>query len=184
MMYVALLRGINVGGNNKVEMKKLKVTFERLGLSNVSTYINSGNIIFTDTKHTQTELASKLEKAIKKDFGFSVKVLVRNIDEIKAVNKALPATWLNNLEMKCDVLFLWNEIDSAAILSELGAKKDIDDIKYVAGAILWRVDRDKVTRSGLLKLVGTKLYKQMTIRNCNTARNLLILMQKLEKTAE
>lgn len=180
MIYVALLRGINVGGNNKVEMKKLKATFESLGLSNVTTYINSGNVIFV-SKNSPEKLVIELAKAIENDFGFAVKVLLRSFDQIKVVNKALPSSWLNNQDMKCDVMFLWPEVDSEKILSELTIKKDIDEVKYVAGTILWRVDRDKVTRSGLMKLAGTPLYKQMTIRNCNTARKLLELMQKVEE---
>ena len=53
----------------------------------------------------------------------------------------------------------------------------IDDVRYESGAILWYVARSKVTRSGMLKLVGTKLYANMTIRNCNTLRKLDALMQ-------
>ncbi|MFT3751872.1 MAG: DUF1697 domain-containing protein [Paludibacter sp.] len=68
MIYVALLRGINVGGNNKVEMKKLKSTFELLGFTNVVTYINSGNIVFEDISKEQVVIVNEIEKAIKKDF--------------------------------------------------------------------------------------------------------------------
>lgn len=65
MIYVALLRGINVGGNNKVEMKKLKATFERLGFTNVVTYINSGNIIFEESTKAQNTIVAEIERAIK-----------------------------------------------------------------------------------------------------------------------
>jgi uncharacterized protein (DUF1697 family) len=64
-----------------------------------------------------------------------------------------------------------------AILKELTIKPEIDDVRYVSGAIIWGVVRDKVTRSGLMKLAGTPLYKRMTIRNCNTTRKLLELME-------
>jgi hypothetical protein len=69
MIYVALLRGINVGGKNKVDMKKLKKCFEDIGMRKVTTYINSGNVIFEDTDHTKDEIATMLEKAILKDFS-------------------------------------------------------------------------------------------------------------------
>ncbi|MEZ4194988.1 MAG: DUF1697 domain-containing protein [Candidatus Paceibacterota bacterium] len=76
--YVALLRGINVGGNNKVEMTKLKVCFESLGYNNVITYINSGNIIF-ETKKTDTKkLTEEIEKVIKDTFKLNIKVLLRD----------------------------------------------------------------------------------------------------------
>ncbi|MDQ3501393.1 MAG: DUF1697 domain-containing protein, partial [Actinomycetota bacterium] len=76
MVYVALLRGINVGGKNKVEMKKLKATFEGAGMTDVTAYINSGNVVFKSTARKAAELEAKLEKAIERDFGFSIKVLL------------------------------------------------------------------------------------------------------------
>ena len=172
MRYVALLRGINVGGNNKVDMKVLKNAFERAGMTDVKTYINSGNVIFTDTIHTAQEITKKLETIIEQTFGFAVKVLLRDRSQIQAIIASLPESWQNNSVMKCDIMFLWDEVDSADILESLTIKQEIEDVKYVHGAILWRVDRHNTTRSGMLKLVGTDLYRQMTIRNCNTVRKL------------
>lgn len=177
MIFVALLRGINVGGNNKVDMKQLKGVFEDLGLKNVKTYINSGNIIFEDTSHTPKKLVTLLEKAIEKNFGFAVKVLIRDINSIKKIHKALPNSWVNDDTMKCDVMFLWESVDSKKVLDDVVIKENIDDVKYVAGAILWRLDRKNAGKSGIMKLIGTKLYKQMTIRNCNTLRKLVTLME-------
>lgn len=179
MTYVALLRGINVGGNNKVDMKQLKTTFEQAGMNNVSTYINSGNVIFTDGKYNAKELTERLEKAIEQEFGFVVKVLLRDFDNLKKVVNALPDSWQNNDTMKCDVMFLWESIDTPEVVNQLKIVPDIDTVKYVDGTILWRVDRENVTRSGMMKLVGTDLYRQMTIRNCNTTRKLYELMRTL-----
>ena len=66
MIYVALLRGINVGGKNKMDMKLLKQTFEQAGMNDVVTYINTGNIIFSYKDHSKTELSTILEEAIHK----------------------------------------------------------------------------------------------------------------------
>ena len=177
MFYIAFLRGINVGGNRKVEMKRLKVLFEQLGLSEASTYINSGNIIFFDKSHSKEQLVQILEKSIQEEFGFFVKVVLRSFAEIKAINAALPNNLVNDSTMKCDVMLLSEETDSPEILSQLIIKEEIDSVKYVKGAILWSVERKNVTRSGMLKLVGTKLYKEMTIRNSNTMRKLLSLLE-------
>jgi uncharacterized protein (DUF1697 family) len=174
--YVTLLRGINVGGKNKVPMQQLKNSFERLGLENVKTYINSGNILFTDKKHSQSELVTSLEKAILKDFGFGVKVLLRTAKEIDAINAALPKKWINDDTMKCDVMFLWKEVDSPKIVDELKIVSEIDIVKYIPGTIMWSADRKYLTRSGMMRLAGTKLYKSMTIRNCNTVRKLAALL--------
>ena len=79
--------------------------------------------------------------------------------------------------MRCYVMFLWEEADEPTVLDRLTIKKDIDDVKYVPGAVIWRVDRDKVTRSGMAKLTSDDLYREMTIRSCNTVRKLADMMR-------
>lgn len=178
MTYVAFLRGINVGGNNKVDMKQLAACFEAAGMQAVKTYINSGNVIFIDDKRLPKEIVSALEATIEKAFGFSVKVLLRDLPQMKTTVKALPATWTNDSDMKCDVMFLWEAIDTPEVLKQTIYKSELEKVIYTPGAILWSIDRKNVSRGGMLKLVGTDLYKQMTIRNCNTARKLLELMKQ------
>ncbi|HSX14753.1 MAG TPA: DUF1697 domain-containing protein [Candidatus Saccharimonadales bacterium] len=180
MIYAALLRGINVGGTGKVEMAKLKVTFERLGLSAVKTYINSGNVIFLTESRDQQQLTAQIEAAIEHDFGFSVKVLLRNIDQVEKLVEAIPNSWVNDTNMKCDVLFLWPEIDDPNIVEQLPNDPEIEDVKYFPGAVVWRIDRGKVIESKMVKLVGTKLHKQMTARNSNTVCKIYDLMLALK----
>ncbi|MDH5161079.1 DUF1697 domain-containing protein [Heyndrickxia oleronia] len=177
MVYIALLRGINVGGKNKIDMKVLKQTFEEAGMNDVVTYINTGNIIFSYKGKFQTELSCILEDAIHDDFGLQIKVVVRSIDDVRAIINAIPDTWKNDKDMKSDVMFLWDEIDDESILTKLVIKPKVDTVKYIPGAILWSVDKKNVTKSGMLKLIGSKLYKQVTIRNVNTARKIYELMQ-------
>jgi len=140
-IYVALLRGINVGGNNKVDMKLLKKTFESVGMTSVKTYINSGNVIFADSERSGAEISALLEEAILRDFKLKIYVLVRSQKEFKKVITALPADWENNQEMKSDVLFLWDDVKPADVKKSLPREKDIDTVKYVTGAVLWNVDR-------------------------------------------
>lgn len=177
MVYVALLRGINVGGKNKVDMKRLKDTFESEGMTAVRTYINSGNVIFSSPSRSRTSLTGTIESAITKAFGLEIPVIVRDLKNMRTVVKALPRTWVNDQTMKCDVMFLWDDVARASVVKELPIKPEIEELRYVAGTLLWRVDREGVTRSGLMKLAGTPLYKKMTIRNCNTTRKLLELME-------
>jgi len=176
VVYVALLRGINVGGNNKVDMKKLKQTFEQAGMGKVQTYINTGNIIFTADGLSQLQLASRLEEAIQADFQLQIKVVVRSLDEYKSMMQVLPSTWKNDTEMKSDVLFLWDEINEASVLEKLTIKPEIEQALYVSGAILWSAAREHVTRSGMSKLAGSSIYKQITVRNVNTTRKIYELM--------
>lgn len=175
MKYVALLRGINVGGKNKVEMAKLAESFINLGFNNLKTYINSGNVIF-ETSGKKRDLAAIIEKQILIDFRFFIKVIVRDQHNISEIAAALPSGWANNQLMKGDVIFLPDKYNSKNTVKELSLNPEVDEVAYVAGAILWRADKAKLTKSGLLKLPKTELYKHVTIRNVNTLRKLNSLM--------
>jgi uncharacterized protein (DUF1697 family) len=176
MTYVALLRGINVGGTGKIDMKQLAAVFEAAGMTSVRTYINSGNVIFTSAIPDRERITASLEEAIQERFGFAVPVLVRDVDEMRSVVDALPADWANDETTKCDVFYLWPEADSPAILTRLDFDPGMEDVRYTPGAVIRRVDRKNAAKSKLTRIVGTPLYRQMTVRNCNTARKLLELM--------
>lgn len=171
MKYVALLRGINVGGYNKVDMKQLIAAMSKAGFEEVSSYINSGNIFFS-ADDTEARLTNKLEQLIKNEFGFDIKVLLRNKDNIDELTGSIPPEWTNGSEMKCDVMFLWDNYNDKSVLKQLTIKPEIDEVNYVHGALIWRVDRNNVTKSGMMKIVGTELYRNMTVRNCNTVRKI------------
>lgn len=171
MKYVALLRGINVGGNHKIDMKKLKTLFESLGFVNVSTYINSGNVIFEGSGRTW-EICQKLELSFKKKFSFDIPTLVKTEKEIVDIVDAIPLTWENDTTQRTDVAFLFPVFDSKKIIDELPVKKEFINIRYTKGAIYWNVKRENIYKSQLSKLIGHKLYKSMTVRNINTARAL------------
>ncbi|MGO4732288.1 DUF1697 domain-containing protein [Paenibacillus sp. 2KB_22] len=180
MIYVALLRGINVGGNNKINMKQLKETFEQAGMLDVVTYINSGNIIFADHQEradANREISLVLEKAIAADFGLQIRVMVRNMDEIQSVIEAIPEEWTNDDTAKSDVMFLWDEVNEPSVLDQLPIKPEIGTLIYVPGAILYSVSREDASKSGMNKLVGSKVYAYMTVRNVNTTRKIYALMQ-------
>src|SRR5690606_27820873 len=85
MRYVALLRGINVGGNTMISMADLKEGFGSLGFKNVTSYISSGNLAFDTRKTDEQKLVSRLEAMIEKDFGKKVSVMVREQDAIRDI---------------------------------------------------------------------------------------------------
>ena len=169
MQYIALLRGINVGGNRKVEMKRLRELFESMGCTNVSTYLNSGNVLF-ELGTNKTKPAQEIQSRLKKEFGFEIQTLVKSKKEIKTIANSIPDSWKNDSEQKSDVAFLFDEINSKDILEELPMRKEFMDIKYVKGAVMWNIYRQNLNKSQLNKLVPLKIYKLMTIRNVNTAR--------------
>jgi uncharacterized protein (DUF1697 family) len=174
--YVALLRGVNVGGSRKVEMAKLKLAFERVGFADVKTVIASGNVIFRTDDVDPAGLVKRIESAIESDFGMKIKVLLRDLKSMRQLVRSIPSSWVNDKDMKCDVMFLWKEVDSKNVLKQLPLNATLEDVKYVPGAVLWRIDRDKVSKSRMFRIVGTALHQQMTVRNPNTVRKLYELM--------
>lgn len=178
MRYVALLRGVNVGGAGKIDMKGLRAAFEDLGLGSVRTYINSGNVIFDSEAIDRESLAGLMEDTIEERFGFRTRVLIMDVDEIRSIVRALPEDWRDDAAAKCDVFFLWEEADRPSVIDELVWDPKVEDVRYTLGALIRRVDRKHAARSKITRIVGTPLYQQMTVRNCNTARALLRLMEE------
>jgi uncharacterized protein (DUF1697 family) len=181
MVYVALLRGINVGGNSKVEMPRLKRLFESLDFLEVVTYINSGNVVFYD-KRSADELSLLIEEALTKEFGLAIPVILRDLKNINNLCQKIPAEFTNDTNQKTDIMFLWNNIDSSEILKKVAFKPQIERVSYIDGALVWNIDRQNVTKGSGIKLIKTDLYKYMTIRNINTVRKLKQIMQKIDES--
>lgn len=166
---VALLRGINVGNQRRVEMKRLKNLLESLGFANVSTYINSGNALF-GSDESLPYLQELIETRLGEEFGFEIPTLIKTKDEIKAIADAIPQEWQNNDEQRSDVAFLFAQIDDEKILDELPINREFVDIRYAKGAVFWNIERKNYNKSHLNKLIKHQAYQLMTIRNVNTAR--------------
>ena len=177
MRYVALLRGVNVGGSNTVSMADLKAAFETAGMSAVRTYINSGNVIFSTGRVDRSQLTQSLRAAVRERGGLDIDLQLRDADELSTIVDAIPPGWTSDKSMKCDVVFLQPDVDRAGVLDDLGPRPGIEDALYLPGAVVWRVDRENATRSRLTKMMGTPLYSRVTVRNCNTVRRLLELVK-------
>lgn len=177
MTYVALLRGINVGGNNKVEMKKLKISFENLGFTGVRTFINSGNVIFQTDRLDHLNLVKLIEAEIVKEFGLNIKVVLRDLKNLEVLCEKVPSHWENNDQMKTEVMFLWEEVDYPEIINELKHNPEVENLIYISGALVWNIKRENYNQGQVPKFISTKLYSQITARNINTVRKLLKLMK-------
>ena len=180
---MALLRGVNVGGNNMISMRSLKASFEAIGLTNVTTYINSGNIVFTTKEDDARKLEKKLEQMLLTEYQLDSKVVLRSLPEMAKLVKTLPPGWDGDSRWRYNVIFLRHTIDSKKILAELPAKNEIEEIVYRPGALLWSAQVSELTRTNLAKLASRKIYKDMTIRNLNTTRKLYELMKKVAGTS-
>lgn len=174
--YVALLRGINVGGKAKVDMATLREVVAALGCDDVRTYINSGNVLFRDARSPRT-LVPRLEDAIEDRFGFRVAVQLRDLPALRRLCDAIPADWTNDKEQRTDVVFIPAALDKPGLLDGIAHRPEIENVLHAPGAIVWNVSRENATRSSLAKMVGTDIYKRSTIRNVNTLRKLLELLE-------
>lgn len=174
MKYIALLRGINVGGNHKVPMNELKTLFTEMGFSHIVTYINSGNVLFESV--TPPDVAS-ISSQIEQTFGFPVPTLIIDGEAMQRIARSIPAEWTNDTAQKSDVIYLFPEIDTPDIITKIGVKPDIEIFIYTPGALLCTVSRQNQAKGSLQKMIGTNLYKSMTIRNVNTARKLAEMVQ-------
>jgi uncharacterized protein (DUF1697 family) len=172
MIYVAFLRAVNVGGNSIVSMAAIKEALVAAGLSDVRTHINSGNVIFSTRASDPQRLTARIEKALEQHTGLAIKVLVMDHKTLKKIVDAIPRNWVDDKTMRTYVLLLWKELDDRGILDRLAIKAGVDELMYTPRAVVWRVDRANVGRSQMNRIVGTPLYKKITIRSANTMRKL------------
>ncbi|MDC7225932.1 MAG: DUF1697 domain-containing protein [Spirochaetales bacterium] len=171
MKYIALLRGINVGGKNKVDMKRLRTLLESMKYMNVETYLNSGNIIF-ETDLSREIVSESISKTLFEEFALNIRTLIKTSEEIIHIESVIPDEWQNNKDQKTDVAYLFPEIDSEKTLDEIPVNRKYTDLIYCNGAIIWHIMKKDYNKSQLNKLIGRKLYHFMTVRNVNTARYL------------
>ncbi|MDB5166385.1 MAG: hypothetical protein JWM37_457 [Candidatus Saccharibacteria bacterium] len=156
-------------------MPRLKQLFEKAGCTDVATYINSGNVIFSEDR-LASELTSFLETALEKEFGLTLRVLLRDKAAIDGLCHQIPDNWRNDIEQKTDVLFLWAEVNDPSIIDKVKFKPDIENVRYVDGALVWNIARQDANRGSSIKLIQSDLYPFMTIRNINTVRKLQTMM--------
>ena len=174
MKYVALLRGINVGKGARVPMKTLKALFEGIGLSNVVTYLNSGNVVFESTR-SASELTRLIEDELESAFGEKIPTLVKTSSEVIAIAESIPSEWGSGEGEQTCVAYLFSDVDKPGLVSELPVRMEFLSIFYTPGAIVWNIKRENYNRSHITKIAGHGSYAGMTTRNVNTARKLAAL---------
>ena len=175
--YVALLRGINVGGKSLIRMADLKTCFESLGFDAVSTYIASGNVLFETGDDGAAELATTIEGAIEQQLGLPVKVVVLDQEAYARIVEAIPTAWIGEDTMRANVAFVRPGTDAREAVRGLDFDPAIEEITAVDGAILWATRRDALNRSAIRKLLGGAAYQELTIRNLNTTLKLRDLLE-------
>jgi uncharacterized protein (DUF1697 family) len=172
MRYVALLRGINVGGRTLVKMATLRTCLDELGLDDVSTYIASGNVLFASDEKDTDALATTIEAAIERTFDLPVKVVVIDRATYARIVRAIPKDWIGDASRRGNVAFVRPGTDAKKVVRDLEPDRAIEEVKAVKGAILWATRRDALNRSVMRKLIAGAAYKELTVRNLNTTLKL------------
>jgi len=155
-------------------MKTLKVLLEGLGLSNVVTYLNSGNVVFESVLGA-TELTRLVEEELERAFGEKIPTLVKTSLEMIEIAESIPNEWGSNAGEQTYVAYLFSDVDKPGLVSELPVKMEFLSIYYTPGAIVWNIKRENYNRSHITKIAGHNSYARMTTRNVNTVRKLAAL---------
>lgn len=167
-----------MGGKSLIKMAELKSAVESRGFTDVSTYINSGNILFSTDEVDKLKLAKAIAKTIDKTFGLDIKTVVFSADDMQTIVSQMPKDWGDNSEWKYNTLFLIPSYDIDEIITEIGElKPEIEILEQGEGVLYQGVEFKMFGRTRTGKLAGMRCYQQMTIRNYNTTMKLAALLQ-------
>ena len=177
--YIALLRGINVGGKNLIKMPALKAAFEEDGFGDVATYIQSGNVLFSAPAARTTELTDRIETLLAEAYDYVPTVVVRNRTQMRAIVDRTPKGFgTEPAKYRYDVVFLKEPLTARVAMKSLQLKPGVDEAHAGTGVLyLSRLDA-RATQSRLNKIASSPIYPSVTIRNWNTTTKLLSLMDE------
>ena len=179
--FAILIRGINVGGKNKVSMIELKKCLEELGFSNISTFIASGNVILTSDKRAD-EVQAQIEMGLPESFKLDselIKVLVLTRNQLQAIIDNKPKGFGDQPDKyHSDAIFLMG-IDAAQAMPVFDPKEGVDKVWPGNGVIYSQRLSALRTKSRLSRIVGTPAYQSMTIRSWSTTTKLLEILNDL-----
>jgi uncharacterized protein (DUF1697 family) len=175
--YVALLRGVNVGGKNLIKMPALKACFEANGFADVATYIQSGNVLFASPETRVAGLTQRIEEMLAETFAYQATVVVRNRAQMRAVVERAPKGFgTEPATYRYDVIFLKQPLTSKVAMESVPTKPGVDEAHAGTGVLYFSRLTEKATQSRLNRIVSSPIYASVTIRNWNTTTKLLRMM--------
>jgi uncharacterized protein (DUF1697 family) len=178
---ISMLRGVNLGGHNKIKMDALRGLCESLGLRNAQTHVQSGNVVFRTDARDQGLLAKRIEDAIEKKFGFRPEVTLRTSLELRKVIVRNPFAERRGINpSKFLVTFLTTEPSPEMRSAILKVKADHPEEVVIDGRELYIYFPDGMGQSKLWRAINKVLKKSGTGRNWNTVTKLLEMAEKLE----
>jgi len=172
-VYVAMLRGINVGPHKRIKMERLRASFEAMGFERVQTYIQSGNVVFKSGKISTEALSKKIEEKLSADFGFAIPVVSRTADEMSAAVKNNPFLRERGIDVeKLHVMFL-SDTPSPAGLKKLAEVTTPPEQARCPAKEIYLYLPNGVAESGLMKANLERILGVVpTARNWKTVKEL------------
>lgn len=178
--FLALLRGINVGGHNIIAQDDLRLCFESLGLNSVRTYIQSGNVLFRANTTSIKKLTKQIENALSLEFRYNAQAVVFSQEAFEADLLAAPKKWGVDETQKHNALFMLGDLKPTEVLAQLPSPRErYEQVGVGRRTIFWSASKKNLGKTTMMKLASMAIYKQMTIRNKNTTRKLLTLFDEI-----
>ena len=174
--YIALLRGINISGQNKVPMAEIKQGFEEIGYAEVKTYLNSGNVIFSGGETDTIRLTSQIEAMIKERFLLHIPVFVISQEELKDILHHAPHWWGDdNKEIYDNLIFMIPPATFQDVYHEIGEPKEgLERIQEYKEAIFWSFNRKDYQKTNWWpKTAKANIRSKLTIRTANTVKKIV-----------
>jgi uncharacterized protein (DUF1697 family) len=176
--YLALVRGINVGGNSMIKMADLKAAFEEMGFADIATFIQTGNVLFSSDNSDTISLTYKIEQGLSKRFNLNLTVLVISPSQLKhTVEKAPKGFGKEPDKYRYDVIFMIPPLVAKDAIKQIKFREGVDEVTPGKDVIYFSRLISQASKSYVSKIVLLPIYKQMTIRNWNTTTKLLKLME-------
>ena len=178
--YLALLRGINIGGKNILQKITMKDAFEALGFTNIRTYIQSGNILFRTNITGQQNHVKRIEEILANRYSINTKAVVYSESQFKTIVEKAPNYWGKNRAYRHRILFLLDNISPNSVLDHLGVpERGVEMIDLGSGVVYSSVLKTHLSKSVMRKFPTTSAYQKVTVRNHNTVLKLYHLFDEI-----
>ena len=176
--YIALLRGVNISGKNKISMPDLKTLFTELGYADVLTYLNSGNVVFSVCEQDESVLADTIRAMIRDRLGLDIPVFVILQEQLEALLGKAPDWWGTADKARYDnLIFMMPPAAAEYIAEKIGEPtKELEQVWICENAIFWSFDRKKYAKANWWKKTASAgIGEKITIRTANTLRKIVVL---------
>ncbi len=174
--YIALLRGINISGRNKIPMAELKSGFIEHGYIDVFTYLNSGNVIFSAVEQSEFVLADKIKTMIQERFELDIPVFVITQEELRGLLSEAPVWWgTENKEIYDNLIFVMPPAIAEIIAEKIGEPtKELEQTCICKNAIFWSFDRKNYAKANWWKQTASAgIGEMITIRTARTLNKIV-----------